>query len=90
VGPGLSLGSNPILSSRRARAAEGWGLGKAAGSRNDDEEDELTQEIEAVTARIMRLLADMVVEDKRAVVTEIDRLVAFEEASHARAEGQEH
>jgi hypothetical protein len=48
------------------------------------------QEIEAVTARIMRLLADMVVEDKRAVVTEIDRLVAFEEASHAKAEGREH
>ena len=48
------------------------------------------QEIEVVTARIMRLMADLDVETKRMVVTEIDRLVAFEEASHAKAEGREH
>ena len=48
------------------------------------------QEVEGLTAQIMRLMADTVVEQKRAVVTEIDRLVAAEEATWAVAEGRQH
>ena len=48
------------------------------------------QEIEDTVARIMRLLVDMTVEDKRRVVTEIDRLVSYEESTHAVANKQTH
>lgn len=47
-------------------------------------------EIEDVVARTMRAMVDMVVEDKRRTVIELDRWVSMEEASHAKAVGQEH
>ena len=40
------------------------------------------QEVEDLTAKIMRLMADMVVEQKRLVVERVDKLVAMEEATH--------
>jgi hypothetical protein len=48
------------------------------------------REIEDVVAGTLRAMADMVVEDKRATLTELDRWVSMEEASHAKAVGQEH
>ena len=47
-------------------------------------------EIEDVVAKIMRLLVDLVVEDKRAVVEEVDRLVSYEESTWAIANKQQH
>jgi hypothetical protein len=47
-------------------------------------------EIEDVAARTMRAMVDMVVEDKRRVVEEIGRLVAYEESTLAVAAGQQH
>jgi hypothetical protein len=41
------------------------------------------REIEDMVARIMRQMADMIVEQKRLVVEEVDRLVAYEESTHA-------
>ena len=39
--------------------------------------------------KIMRLMVDLTCEEKRVVTTEVDRLVSFEESSHAKAEGRE-
>ena len=48
------------------------------------------QEVEDLTAKILRLLVDTVVEQKRAILVELDRWISLEEASHAKAEGREH
>jgi hypothetical protein len=48
------------------------------------------REAEDPTAKIMRMQIDGEVEVKRAVVGQIDRLVAAEEATHAIAGGQQH
>jgi hypothetical protein len=40
------------------------------------------QEVEDLTAKIMRLLIDMVPEQKRAVWVEVDKWISLEEASH--------
>ena len=57
---------------------------------NPEFEARREREIEDTVARIMRLMVDMTVEEKRRVVTEIDRLVAYEESTHAVASGQQH
>ena len=46
---------------------------------NAEFEAKREREIGDTVAKIMRLLVDLVVEDKRAIVTEVDRLVASEE-----------
>ena len=48
------------------------------------------REIEDAVAKIMRLLVDMTVEDKRRVVVELDRWTSLEESTHAIAAGQQH
>lgn len=57
---------------------------------NAEFEAKREREIGDTVAKIMRLLVDLVVEDKRAIVTEVDRLVASEELTYAVAIGQQH
>ena len=48
------------------------------------------REIEDIVAKTMRSMADCTVEDKRRVVEEVDRLVSYEESTHAVAAGRQH
>lgn len=47
-------------------------------------------EILNIIDAIRRMLIDLPVERKRLVVEEIDKWISLEEASHAKAVGQEH
>jgi hypothetical protein len=47
-------------------------------------------EVEDTVAKIMRSMVDLEIEDKRAILTELDRWVSMEEASNAIAAGQQH
>jgi hypothetical protein len=57
---------------------------------NAEFEAKRAREIEDIVAKTMRSMVDLVVEDKRAILTELDRWVSMEEATHLRAIGQEH
>jgi hypothetical protein len=46
--------------------------------------------IEDIVAKATRSMVDCTVEQKRRVVEEIDRLVSYEESTHAVASGQQH
>lgn len=47
-------------------------------------------EIEDIVAQVLQMMIDLSCEEKRQTLTEIDGWVSLEEASHAKAEGQEH
>jgi hypothetical protein len=57
---------------------------------NAEIEAKRAAEIEDIVARVMRAMVDLTVEEKRKAVTEIDRLVAYEEAGWAAANKQQH
>ena len=57
---------------------------------NSEIEAKRAREIEDTVAKIMRQLVDMTVEEKRRVVEEVDRLVSYEQSTHAIAIGQQH